>query len=417
MSKKFVSFLAAALVATSVPVFASTAQAATADGFNYSLDGEGNATVTGCASSCPTNLVIPATLGGNPVTFIGESAFIGKLLTSVTIPDSVVDIGADAFRACFLNSVTIGASVVSIGTTAFFYNELTSVTIPNSVTNIGGSAFDMNKLTSVTLGTSLTTLGDYAFNGSKLTEVTIPNSVTTIGEGVFSSNLLTSVTIPNSVTNIGGSAFSGNKLAAITIPNSVTSIGYEAFKGNLLASITLSNAITTLGVNAFTDNLLTSVEFKGGSAPNSGSDIFSGNSNLSSIRVPSDATGWGATFAGLNVDRSGEPIVPIVAPSYTTAAKVSGKAKVGSTLAAKAGTWSGTANISYKYQWYSCSKAVKSAVKTGKIPSTCKSISKATKSTLKLTSKEKARYVSVLITATNKAGKAAVLAATIGTIK
>ena len=74
-------------------------------------------------------------------------------------------------------------------------------------------------------------------------------------------------------------------------------------------------------------------------------------------------------------------------------------------MTAKPGIWRGAAKITYTYQWYSCTKAVTSVIKTGKVPVTCKKISNATKSTFKLTTKQKKSYVSVLVTASNRSGR------------
>ena len=77
---------------------------------------------TSAISPSPTGAVtIPSTLGGRPVTRIGNWAFYDcSGLTSVTIPDSVTSIGDRAFYHC---------------------SGLTSVTIPDGVTSIGDSAF------------------------------------------------------------------------------------------------------------------------------------------------------------------------------------------------------------------------------------------------------------------------------------
>ena len=159
------------------------------------------------------------------VTSIGYEAFYNCNLTSVTIPNSVINIGNRAFYYCSgLTSVTIGNSVVTIGERAFSdCSGLTSVTIPNSVTSIGSSAFyNCSSLTSVHI-TDLAAWCNIDFqnnpllyahhlylNGEEIKDLVIPNSVTSIGNSAFEyCTGLTSVTIPNSVTSIGDGAFYG----------------------------------------------------------------------------------------------------------------------------------------------------------------------------------------------------------------
>lgn len=65
-------------------------------------------------------VVIPAEIGGYPVTRIADNAFAGTGVTEVTIPPTVTHIGWFAFYGCTaLRSVTLPPSVVSIDYGAF----------------------------------------------------------------------------------------------------------------------------------------------------------------------------------------------------------------------------------------------------------------------------------------------------------
>ena len=186
-------------------------------------------TVTGADAGASGAIVIPASFNGYPVTAIGNSAFAGRSLTGVTIPDSVTSIGDNAFLVNNLDSVTIPAGVTSIGDNAFNNNNLGSVTIPAGVTSIGIGAFADNNLGSVSIPASVTSIADNAFRGNQLVSVTIPGSVTSIGGGAFQNNQLTSVTIPGSVTSIENNAFRDNSLTSITIGNGSMTIGNADF--------------------------------------------------------------------------------------------------------------------------------------------------------------------------------------------
>ena len=164
-----------------------------------------------------TDVVIPATIDGVPVTGIAYQAFDRcTSMTSVIIPFSVTSIGTRAFAEC---------------------TSLTSVTIPNSVTSIRDKAFTgCTNLTSITISDNVTEI-DYAVfaHCTSLKSITIPESVTRIGESAFSfCGSLKSITIPDSVTNIGDGAFTGcTSLTRVFLSesNQITSIGANAFWG------------------------------------------------------------------------------------------------------------------------------------------------------------------------------------------
>ena len=251
-----------------------------------------------------TEVYIPATYEGLPVTSIGMSAFqLCRSLTSVIIPDSITSIGEWAFSNCSnLTSITIPDSVTSIGMSAFQEcSSLTSITIPDSVTSIELMAFyNCSSLTSITIPDSVISIGSEAFSGcSSLTSITIPDSVTSIGPSALSGcSNVESITVASgnpvyhsadnclietasktlvsgcknsiiptdgSVTSIGGRAFSEcSSLTSITIPDNITSIGDFAFAGcSSLTSITIPDSVTSIGRFAFSGcNTLTSVTFE-----------------------------------------------------------------------------------------------------------------------------------------------------------
>jgi hypothetical protein len=340
------------------------------NGFFYFQNG-GAATITGCDPTCPTILDIPVVLGGYFVTTIGESAFEGQALAALTIP----------------------TTVTSISTSAFYSNALTTVTIPNSVTTIGGFAFQDNALTTVTIPNSVTSIGIQAFMDNALTTVTIPNSVTSIGTNAFADNALTTVTIPNSVTSIAYGTFADNALTTVTIPNSVTSIGSSAFSGNALTTLTIPNSVTSIDDFAFSSNDLTSVTFLGNAPTAGGSDVFTINSGLASVTRSHTATGWGSTWGGKTV------VIADARATATVKPTVTGTSTVGRTLTAAKGTWTGYPTPTFTYQWYACSTAVSAARTT--VPSTCKKITGATRSTFKLTSAQRGKYVAVFVKGTS----------------
>jgi len=156
------------------------------------ITNNGEVTITDCDETATGELIIPATIEGNPVTSIGGSAFrdCGSL-TSITIPGSVTSIGVAAFRDC---------------------TSLTSMTIPDSVTSIGGAAF-------------------YQCTG--LTNITIPDSVTSIGNGTFRGCIsLTSITIPNGVTSIGNYAFRDcTSLTSVNFQGVAPTMNIDVFLG------------------------------------------------------------------------------------------------------------------------------------------------------------------------------------------
>lgn len=179
---------------------------------------------------------------GLPVKNIYNEAFkSNRTITSVIIPNSVINIGDYAFYCCSnLSSLVIPDSIINIGDRAFQHCAgLSHVVIPDSVITIGKYAFASGYEPSVK---------------SSLQSVVIGNGVTSIGEGAFDyCDSLISVVIGDSVTNIGDHAFSNcRSLTSIVIPDSVISIGNDAFAGCYnLCSIENLDSVVNIGNNVF----------------------------------------------------------------------------------------------------------------------------------------------------------------------
>jgi hypothetical protein len=107
-----------------------------------------------------------------------------------------------------------------------------------------------------------------------------------------------------------------------------------------------------------------------------------------------------------------EPVV--VKPAVKTAATVSTTTpRVGVTLRATKGTWTGTSPMTYKYTWYRCSVLGKTALKAKPTSSAkCSTISGRTASSYKLTRTDKGKFIRVMVTATNSKGSAMTLSKT-----
>lgn len=250
------------------------------------------------------DLVIPSSLGGYPVTGIGEYAFYKcTKLTSVTIPNSVTNIERCAFERCGgLTSVVIPESVATLDYAAFASClSLTTVKLRGKFCPAWGapfisccelSAFEVdpdNEKCKVVDGMLLSKDGSRLLVGVS-GDVMIPEGVTKIEYKAFSGRKLNSVSMPSSVTDIGECAFENcSSLKSVVLPDGVTGIGAWAFFGcDSLMSVTIPSGVTGIGAWAFSGcHGLTSVVLPE-SVQFIGNDAFRGCSNLASISVPSN---------------------------------------------------------------------------------------------------------------------------------
>ncbi len=198
-----------------------------------------------------TEIVIPCSYMGEPVTSIATNAFGTRPnLKAITIPDSVTNIGGNAFSGCTnIKTATIPAMAIS-----YIPKNNLQVVIITSGTSLGNYAFqNCTSLTNITIPDSVTSIGDSAFDGcTSLTNITIPDSVISIGSRAFySCTSLESVNFgnDNKLESIGSYAFyECTSLTSITIPDSIVSINDGVFSNCAsLKTINIPDSIVFIG--------------------------------------------------------------------------------------------------------------------------------------------------------------------------
>ena len=159
--------LAVMLLLTVVGLSSAFAETYTEGYYTYSVE-NGESTITDVDEGISGDITIPATLGGYPVTSIGEPAFIDcQYIESIQLPKSLKNIAPWAFAGCLnLKRITIPNSVTNIGSWAFAgCISLESIIIPDAVTNIPEYTFSLClNLNSITLPASITYIEKNAFD-------------------------------------------------------------------------------------------------------------------------------------------------------------------------------------------------------------------------------------------------------------
>ena len=192
------------------------------------------------------------------VSTIKEKAFYEcRELTSISIPNTVVEIGESAFRGCGINQIVVPETVCAIGNECFSdCTKLITATLPNSITRIPQNAFGYcYNLSSIVIPESVKSIDDGAFlYCMSLNNIELPKSIKIINSFSFSNcTKLSSIIIPDSVEQIKDWAFENcTSLSSISFPNSVKSIYSKSFKGcSSLNSITFGWELYSIAVEAF----------------------------------------------------------------------------------------------------------------------------------------------------------------------
>lgn len=231
---------------------------------------------------------------------IGNNAFNGCKINTITIPEGVKQIGDYAFagnaNSYGIKTLALPDSLNYIGVSAFMDNRIETITIPENVKYIGKSAFrgpywgnTYTKTLNIQNGSVV--IGEEAFSCCKALETVDLSGVSEIGNKAFyACENIETLTLGDGLKLIGESAIYTEKLSEVTIPNGVTDIRASAFSGcSSLETAVVPDSVAYLGGNAFYNTKVTAEMLGQGWHTLDGKPFdFSKNSNFQNYKMTPD---------------------------------------------------------------------------------------------------------------------------------
>ncbi len=276
--RKFLVFLAIIAVFISLTVFCASAE--TEGIFTYSVAND-EATLTKVDYTGVKDIVIPETLGGYPVTELGDHCLkdddstLGEEAASVFIPKTVTSVNKSAFQDSDIKRIIVDENNPALSSDDFgvLYNKDKTVlfnapsafasdnyTVPSSVKSIREWAFHTCiLLEEFTIPGTVENVGEAAFfHCLNMRKLTIEDGVKQLGDAhgcnVFAwCYALEEVRIPASLGVVAASAFTEcYALESIVIPEGITEIQWCAFEYcPALKRVYLPSTLTTIVKGAF----------------------------------------------------------------------------------------------------------------------------------------------------------------------
>jgi len=165
-------------------------------------------------------------------------------ITSIQIPDGVVEIGPSALADC---------------------KNITTIELPDSLKRINMLALESTSISEITLPDGFEHIDQYAFTNSKVKSLHIPASVTYIGAPILGGCEIESITVDenNERFYIENDALCGRFSDGIVfyncfstaekymVPQDVTIIAQNAFDSNKMKMVVLHSNITKINSNSF----------------------------------------------------------------------------------------------------------------------------------------------------------------------
>lgn len=271
-------------------------------GLEFGLNETETGWVVSGYSGTDTELVIPDTYMGAPVTAIGyetdRGMFYGNTtLQRVVVPDSVEYIGEGAFRECLaLSEIELPDHGLYIGENAFegtaYYD--TAANWESGLLYIGRHLIKADPETvgmSCTVRAGTLSVADYAFaDCSELAEIVLPDTLTAIGAGVFEGtayyNTLTNWT-DDGLLVYGTYLLDSLAAAEHAVPAGTTLIASRAFAYNgAMKEIAVPAGVQYMGRGVFLGCNLLVVCCEAESAPAGWSSAWNMGKDAVDLRLP-----------------------------------------------------------------------------------------------------------------------------------
>ena len=251
----------------------------------------GHATITDYLGH-DSDISVPSSLGGDPVTVIGSYAFeLHTDLASIILPEGLLTIEASAFSKCSsLQQVQLPGSVLSIGPRAFAgCSQSLVVTAGNSIASISSNAFDQSATVLCDIDSETAHMLPYGFSIASSPHLTLQyrNGILTLtGYHGTVGNAL----VPEGVEAVADGALRNcSSLTSLRFPTSLREIGEDVcYMCTCLVSADIRGVQVHIGNNAFRNCTSLSSLLLDQGVSSVGSGAFQGCSSLTDVHVP-----WG----------------------------------------------------------------------------------------------------------------------------
>lgn len=199
------------------------------------------------------------------------------------------------------NNVVLSSEIVAFDRCVFMNSDITSIILPNSIIDIPEGAFKNCKhLKEIIIPTSVKTIGTNAFTGcTNLTckNVRIESANYTIKDGILYdteyTNLISAFDVPHKIVLppdikiIPHNFFANKNISEIILPEGLLIIESSAFEGcSLLEKICIPKSVITIGHHTFSKCISLSEITFNGSFEIMAEHLFSECYSLASINIP-----------------------------------------------------------------------------------------------------------------------------------